>query len=74
MGLVLLTPVDWQHCALKDGQRRLFTGGTAAMIDDAAALAGQGLNHLSLIFQTAEAQETQDRMQRFAEEVLPALG
>lgn len=73
MGLVLLSPVDWQAQKAKDGTRRLFTGSTEDMIADAAGLAEAGVDHVSLIFQTSTASETLDRMQRFAEEVLPSI-
>lgn len=71
-GLLLLHSVDWT-AQMKDGQRRLFTGSSADMVADAAALRETGLDHVSLIFQTATAEETLERMHRFAEEVLPKL-
>lgn len=70
MGLVLLSPVDWEAQEAKGGGRRLFSGSSEDMIADAAALAEAGVKHISLILQTATASETLDRMQRFAEEVL----
>lgn len=72
MGLVLLSPVEWEAREAKGGGRRLFTGSSQEMIADAAALAQAGVDHVSLIFQTATASETLERMQRFAEEVLPS--
>jgi hypothetical protein len=41
------------------------------MAADIAALAKAGVRHLCLSFQTATIAETLERMQRFAEEVMP---
>jgi len=73
MALVLLSAVEWSRHETRDGERRLFTGSTEEMIADGNALSQAGVDHISLIFQTADAQETCDRMQRFAEEVMPFL-
>ena len=54
-----------------DGERRLLTGSSEAMADDIAALEEAGVRHLCLTFQTATVTETLERMQRFAEEVMP---
>ena len=54
-----------------DGARRLFTGSSADMAADAAALGSVGVRHVALTFQTATVAETLDRMQRFAGEVMP---
>jgi hypothetical protein len=42
------------------------------MAADATALKQAGVRHVCLTFQTGELAETLDRMQRFAQEVLPA--
>jgi hypothetical protein len=44
------------------------------MAADVAALAQAGVRHLCLTFQTASLAESLERMQRFAEEVMPLLG
>jgi probable F420-dependent oxidoreductase len=67
---IALTPVDWTAQKAGDGGRRIFTGDTAAMAADAAALAQAGVRHVCLTFQTGELAETLDRMQRFAEQVM----
>jgi hypothetical protein len=41
------------------------------MAADIAALEAAGVRHLCLTFQTATVAETIERMQRFAEEVMP---
>jgi probable F420-dependent oxidoreductase len=69
---IALTPVDWTAQKAGDGERRIFTGDSAAMAADAAALKQAGAGHVCLTFQTGELAETLERMQRFAQEVLPA--
>jgi probable F420-dependent oxidoreductase len=69
---IAITPVDWTAQKAGDGERRIFTGDTAAMAADATALKQAGVRHVCLTFQTGELAETLDRMQRFAQEVLPA--
>jgi probable F420-dependent oxidoreductase len=71
---VVLTPVDWTAKNGHDTPRRIFTGSSADMAADAAAFAKIGVSHLNLTFQAATVQESLDRMQRFAEEVLPKVG
>jgi hypothetical protein len=68
---LVLWPVDWTAQKTADGARRLFTGSSADMAADAAALAGVGVRHVALTFQTATVAETLARMQRFAGEVMP---
>lgn len=72
-GLLVLHSVDWKADS-KDGKRRLFTGSSADMAADCAALVAAGVDHVSLIFQSATVEQTLDRMQRFAEEVRPSIG
>jgi hypothetical protein len=43
------------------------------MAADVAALRQAGARHLCLTFQTANLPETLERMQRFAEEVVPLV-
>ncbi len=66
-------PVDWKPHKGHDTPRRLFSGASADMAADAAALAGIGVGAVNLTFQTASEQETIERMQRFAEEVMPLV-
>jgi probable F420-dependent oxidoreductase len=70
---IVFSPVEWQAQPGHDSPRRLFTGSAADMAADAAALAKIGVRHLNLTFQTASADETIERMQRFAEEVMPLV-
>jgi alkanesulfonate monooxygenase SsuD/methylene tetrahydromethanopterin reductase-like flavin-dependent oxidoreductase (luciferase family) len=71
VGYLVLWPVDWTAQKLDDGTRRLFTGSSADMAADAAALAGVGVRHVALTFQTATVAETLARLHRFAGEVMP---
>jgi probable F420-dependent oxidoreductase len=71
IGYLVLWPVDWTARKLDDGSRRLFTGSSADMAADAAALAGVGVRHAALTFQTATVAETLARMHKFASEVMP---
>ena len=43
------------------------------MAADVAALEQAGVRHVCLTFQTASLPETLERMQRFAEEVMPLV-
>jgi probable F420-dependent oxidoreductase len=69
---IVLTPVDWTAQKAGDGERRIFTGDAAAMAADVAALQQAGVRHVCLTLQTGELAETLERMQRFAQEVMPA--
>lgn len=73
LSYVVLAPVDWTAQKGHDTPRRIFTGSSADMAADAAAFAAIGCTHVNLTFQAATVQETLDRMQRFAEEVLPKV-
>jgi len=72
VGFVVLWPVAWtpQQGPDKEG-RRLLTGSSQEMATDIADLGKAGVRHLCLSFQTATIAETLERMQRFAEEVMP---
>ena len=70
----MLTPVDWTAKKGFDTPRRIFSGTSDDMAADAAAFAKAGVSQINLTFQVAGLQETLDRMQRFAEEVLPKVG
>lgn len=73
VGYVVLWPVDWTAQKATDGTRRVFTGSSADMAADAAALTGVGVRHVALTFQAATVAETLARMQRFAAEVMPLV-
>jgi probable F420-dependent oxidoreductase len=68
---IVFWPVSWTAQQLADGTRCLLTGSPQAMADDIGALQRAGVRHLCLTFQTPRLQETIERMQRFAEEVMP---
>jgi probable F420-dependent oxidoreductase len=70
---LVLWPVAWSSQTLADGGRRPFTGSAADLAADVAAAAAAGVRHLSLTFQAADLGETLERMQRFAEEVMPLV-
>jgi probable F420-dependent oxidoreductase len=74
MAFVVLSPVDWTAQKGHDSPRRLFTGSPADMAADAAALAKAGVRHINVSLQAGSARETVERMQRFAEQVMPLVG
>ncbi|MBO0740018.1 MAG: TIGR03619 family F420-dependent LLM class oxidoreductase [Hyphomicrobiaceae bacterium] len=74
VGFLVLWPVDWAAQKMAGGTRRLLTGQPEDMAADVAALARAGVRHLCLTFQTASLAETLERMQRFAEDVMPLVG
>lgn len=73
IGYLVLWPVDWTEQKSPEGARRLFTGSSAEMAADAAALARVGVRHVALTFQTATVAETLARMHKFAAEVMPLV-
>ena len=73
VGFIVLWPVDWIAQKTADGARRLFTGRPEDMAADVHALEQAGAHHLCLTFQTASLPESLERMQRFAEEVMPLV-
>jgi probable F420-dependent oxidoreductase len=66
-------PVSWLAQSSPHGARIPFTGSTAQMIDDASGLARAGVRHLIVLLTAPTREETLDRMQRFAEDVMPAV-
>lgn len=70
LSYVVLSAVDWTAQKGADTPRRIFTGTSADMAADAAALAKVGVSHLNLSLQAATLEETLERMQRFSEEVM----
>src|SRR5262245_24784237 len=73
VAFLVLWPVSWTAQDAADRERRLLTGGAELMLADIAALAAAGVRHLCLTFQTPSLAETLERMQRFAEEVMPRV-
>lgn len=73
VGYLVLWPVDWAEQKGADGGRRLLTGRSQDIAADIAALERAGVRHLCLTFQTSSLPETLDRMQRFADEVMPLV-
>jgi len=74
VGFLVLWPVDWSVQKIAGGTRRLLTGRPEDMATDIDAFARAGVCHLCLTFQTASLAETLERMQRFAEDVMPLVG
>ena len=74
VGFLVLWPVDWVAQTRAGGTRRLLTGRPEDMAADVDALARAGIRHLCLTFQTASLAETLERVQRFAEDVMPLVG
>ncbi|HEY6431472.1 MAG TPA: LLM class F420-dependent oxidoreductase [Acetobacteraceae bacterium] len=66
-------PVSWSAQTSPNGARIPFTGSTAQMIDDAAGLARAGVRHLIVLLTAPTREETLERLQRFAEDVMPAV-
>jgi probable F420-dependent oxidoreductase len=68
---IVLWPLDWTAQKMADGGRRLLTGRSEDMAGDIAALEAAGVRHICLTFQTPYIPQTLERMQRFADEVMP---
>lgn len=66
-------PVTWSEQATSDDGRVLFTGSSAKMVEDASALARIGVRHLVVLLQAPTLAETLERLQCFAEDVIPAV-
>ncbi len=63
-------PVQWTAQAASGGARQLFSGSTADMQQDVAALARAGAQHIVVLLQAPSLEETLERLQRFAEDVI----
>ena len=57
----------------RDGGRRRFTGSAEAIAGDAAAFADAGLQHLVIGFESDDLQDSLDRIDAFADAVMPLL-
>ena len=56
-----------------DGNRRLFSGGTAEIVDDMKALQALGVSAIDIDFERPEADASLAEMRRFREEVVAKL-
>jgi len=66
--------VPWYSLgAAKDDQRRPFTGSAEQIAEDARAYRDAGLNHLIVGFESSDLQESLDRIERFATQVMPLV-
>jgi probable F420-dependent oxidoreductase len=66
-------PVIWSEQSAPGGGRVMFTGSSAQMVEDASALARIGVRHIVVLLQAPTLAETRERLQRFAEDVIPAV-
>jgi alkanesulfonate monooxygenase SsuD/methylene tetrahydromethanopterin reductase-like flavin-dependent oxidoreductase (luciferase family) len=73
LGVALLVQdfFEWEPHKIHDGSaRRLFTGSSADMAADAAALEAVGVQHVALRLGGASAAEAVERIDRFGREVI----
>lgn len=73
LGLALLVQdvFEWGEHRITDGSaRRMFTGTSAQMADDAAALSGIGVGHVAIRLGGATLNECVQRIERFGTEVI----
>jgi hypothetical protein len=69
--LLIQNPFDWTAQKVADGSaRRLFTGSSADMAADAAALEAVGVRHIAMRLGGNSLQEALERIDRFGREVL----
>ena len=69
--LLIQNPFEWTAQRTQDGSaRRLFTGSSADMAADAAALEAAGVRHIALRLGGASLQDSLERIDRFGAEVL----
>ena len=65
--------MSWTETRTKDGVRQMFTGSSAQMVEDLAALARIGVQHVVVLLAGPAETETMERIERFAEEVVRAV-
>ncbi|HET6306656.1 MAG TPA: TIGR03619 family F420-dependent LLM class oxidoreductase [Rhodopila sp.] len=70
---VWFKPPAWTAITDAEGDRQMFTGSPAALLDDAAAFAAIGVNHLIVYGQQPTIEATLDVQQRFAGDVVRKL-
>lgn len=69
--LLVQNPFEWTAHRIQDGSaRRLFTGSSADMAADAAALAAVGVRHIAMRLGGASLQDSLERIDRFGREVI----
>jgi probable F420-dependent oxidoreductase len=73
IGYLWFKPVSWTELVGADGVRVMFTGSSAQMAEDATALQRAGVQHLMVLLAGPGMNQTLERMQRFAEEVMRAV-
>jgi len=71
VNLIVQNPFEWTSHKIADGSaRRLFTGASADMAADAAALEGVGVRHVALRLGGATLAELLEHIDRFGREVI----
>jgi probable F420-dependent oxidoreductase len=71
IGLIVQGPFEWEAQKNNDGTaRRMFTGTSANMREDAAELAKVGCSHVALRLGGDTITEAVERIQRFGEDVI----
>lgn len=71
MALIAQSPFEWMPAKTMDGSaRRMFTGTSADMLADAAALETLGVGHVALRLGGASIADAVERIQRFGAEVI----
>ncbi len=71
IGLIVQGPFEWAAQRTQDGTaRRMFTGSSADMREDGAALAGVGVGHVALRLGGETIAEAVGRIERFGAEVI----
>lgn len=71
LALLVQDVFEWQELKINDGSaRRMFTGTSAQMAEDAGALSAVGVGHVALRLGGQTVQESVDRITRFGAEVI----
>lgn len=71
MSLIIQNAFDWEASKTQDGSaRRMFTGSSAEMLADWAALEGLGVAHAALRIGGSTITECVERIERFGAEVI----
>ncbi len=73
LGYSVQWPVAWAAERSAEGARRLFTGTSSDMAEDAAALAKAGVRYIGVQLLAGSPGETVERIERFGKEVLPLV-
>ena len=67
---VWFQPPSWTPRKTAEGERQMFSGSAADMLEDAAALKALGVNHLIVYVQRPTIEQTLDLLQLFGEDVV----